>query len=148
MKSIEKRIGAAALMLTAVLSASAFDAIYVRQTSGDTKIALADLKEIAFLDEGVSVVTTDGSSLYGYDTFCSLRFNQNHSGGVTEVVADAAYSFDGNVLEIPGSESVSVYSFDGRLVLDAAGTTADVRQLPVGIYLVKAGNVTFKIVKR
>ena len=148
MNFINKSIGVLTLVLASASTASAFDALYVRQTTGDTKFAIADITEIAFLDEGVSVVTAGGANLYGYDNFCSLRFNQEHTGGVESTFADVNYKFDGSMVAVPGAASIEVYSFDGSKVLGVEGDKADVQLLSAGVYVVKAGNVAFKIVKR
>lgn len=147
MKSILKSIGVAALTLTAT-TASAFDTLYVRQTSGDTQIALSDITEIQFLDEGVSVTTTQGTQTFDYANFCSLRFDQNHTGGVAALEGDAAYGIEGNRVYIAGASGVSVFATDGRMVLSSSGSEADLQTLPAGLYLVKGGRVALKFVKK
>lgn len=147
MNSIVKTIGVAALTLTAT-TASAFDTLYVRQVSGDTAIALSEVTEIQFLDEGVAVTTTQGTQSFDYSTFCSLRFDQNHTGGVEALKGDAGYSIDGNRVTIAGAAEVSVVATDGRTVLTARGSEADLQTLPTGLYLVKGGCVAVKFVKK
>lgn len=72
---------------------------------------------------------------------------------VTEVDADKIYTFiSGNTLNVAGVEagtSIAVYSIDGKLLVNevATGTVHSIDGLAKGLYIVKAGEKTFKVIK-
>ncbi|MCL2649769.1 MAG: T9SS type A sorting domain-containing protein [Candidatus Azobacteroides sp.] len=71
--------------------------------------------------------------------------------GITTPSIDAAKAYiEGGILYLPESGSaVQIYNVSGQLVLNAVatGATVDVSSLAKGIYIVKAGVATFKVVK-
>ncbi len=72
---------------------------------------------------------------------------------VNDVDANKTYTFfDGNTLNVVGVEagtSIAVYSVAGKLLVDevASGSTHTINGLANGVYLVKAGAKTLKVVK-
>lgn len=125
----------------------AADYLYVRQSGGDTQLAVSNIKEITFPSGSVVVTMTDGTSKsYSSSTFVSLRFNGNVGSGVEDAVVANGVVFDGVIVKAP-QEGIAIYSTDGRLVLTTEESQADVSSLASGIYIVKTGCVTTKIVK-
>ena len=54
--------------------------------------------------------------------------------------------YDGEIVKAP-QEGISVYSTDGRLILATEESTVGVSSLSNGVYIVKSGSLTTKIVK-
>lgn len=126
----------------------AADNLYVRQSSGDTQISISNIKEITFPSGSVVVSLNDGTSkTYSSSTFVSLRFNGNINVGIEDVMSEEAVVFDGNSITVPEGCGITIYTTDGRLVYATEESVADVTSLSKGIYIVKAGCVTTKIVK-
>lgn len=126
----------------------AADELYVRQSGGDTKFNISSIKEITFPSGQVVVTMTDGSSKsYSSSSFVSLRFDGKQNVGIENVseVADNII-FDG--VNVRTSQAgIMIYSTDGRLVLSSEDVLVNVSSLASGIYIVKAGGLTSKIVK-
>ena len=142
-----KKVFSFILMAIIGLSMYAADELYVRQTGGDTKISISSVKEITFPSGQVVVALNDGSSkTYNSSSFVSLRFNGNIGSGVENAMAEDAISFDGVVVK-SSQEGIAIYSADGRLVVASEGTEVNVSSLAGGIYIVKSGSLTSKIVK-
>ena len=142
-----KKVFSFILMAIIGLSMYAADELYVRQTGGDTKINISSIKEITFPSGQVVVALNDGSSkTYNSSSFVSLRFNGNIGSGVENAMAEDAISFDGVVVK-SSQEGIAIYSADGRLVVASEGTEVNVSSLAGGIYIVKSGSLTSKIVK-
>lgn len=121
--------------------------LYVRQNSGDTKISISSIKEISFPSGQVVVALNDGSTkTYNSSSFVSLRFNGNIGSGVENAMVEDAISFDGVVVK-SSQDGIAVYSTDGRLIIASEGTEINVSMLASGIYIVKSGSLTSKIVK-
>ena len=121
--------------------------LYVRQNSGDTKISISSIKEISFPSGQVVVAFNDGSTkTYNSSSFVSLRFNGNIGSGVENAMVEDAISFDGVVVK-SSQDGIAVYSTDGRLIIASEGTEINVSMLASGIYIVKSGSLTSKIVK-
>lgn len=126
----------------------AADYLYVRQSGGDTQLAVSNIKEITFPSGSVVVTMTDGTSkTYSSSSFVSLRFNGNVNVGIEDVVNEESVVFDGSSITVPAGCGMTIYTTDGRLVYATEESVADVTSLSKGIYIVKTGCVTTKIVK-
>ena len=135
------------LMAIIGLSMYAADELYVRQSDGDAKISISSIKEITFPSGQVVIALNDGTSkTYNSSSFVSLRFNGNIGSGVENAMAEDGISFDGVVVKSP-QEGIAVYSTDGRLVAASEDAEVNVSSLANGIYIVKSGSLTSKIVK-
>ncbi len=134
------------------LSMTASDYLYVRQKSGDTKIALSAISHITFPETGgVVICNADGTTnTYADENLYSLRFNNNVSGVESAIEnTDVIISNDGNLVtvNVEGVEIV-VYALDGAIVAQGSNSTVGISCLQSGLYIVKAGCVTTKIVKK
>ena len=142
-----KKVFSFILMAIVGLSMYAAEELYVRQTGGDTKISINSIQEITFPSGQVVVKMTDGTSkTYSSSSFISLRFNGNVGSGVESAMVDDAFAFDGVVVKSPQA-GIAVYSADGRFVAASEDAEVNVSSLASGIYIVKSGSLTSKIVK-
>ena len=142
-----KKIFSFIMSAVATLSMFAADELYVRQNSGDTRISIGSIKEITFPSGQVVVKMTDGSSkTYSSSSFVSLRFNGNIGSGVEDVVSENAIVYDGVVVKAPQT-GIMIYSTDGCLVMSSEESEVNISSLASGVYVVKAGCLTSKIVK-
>lgn len=74
----------------------------------------------------------------------------------TSIQSDGQMRMHGETLHISGfcpKESVSVYSIEGKKVLDTTtnsegSVTIDINSLATGIYVVKTGSITHKFIKK
>lgn len=66
--------------------------------------------------------------------------------GVKETTASKVYSENGNVVVKNNGESVAVYTVDGRQIASMKGSST--LALPKGMYVVKSGNDTFKLLNK
>ena len=134
-------------MMLLSLPMFAADDLYVRQSGGDTKISIGSIKEITFPSGQVVVTMADGSKkTYSSSSFVSLRFNGNIDSGVEDVIGENAIVYDGVVVKAPQA-GIMIYSTDGCLVMSSEDAEVNVSSLANGIYIVKAGGLTSKIVK-
>lgn len=136
------------LMVLLGLPMFAADDLYVRLDDGDTKISISSIKEITFPSGSVEVSLTDGTTKsFSSSTFVSLRFNGNAASVVENLLnGDDVIVFDGLMVKSPQA-GIVIYSADGRLVQTSDGECVDVSALAEGIYIVKSGCLTSKIVK-
>ena len=137
------------LFLIMLLSVSVFasDVLFVRQNSGDTQLTISNIKEITFPSGSVVVTMTDGTSkTYSSSSFVSLRFDGNINVGVEDAINENGVLYDGVIVKAPQA-GIAIYSTDGRLVLATEEAQVNVSSLASGIYIVKTGCVTTKIVK-
>lgn len=140
------------LLISFSLSATAVENLVVRQNTGDTQFSISTIKEITFDGTGAKISFNDGTSQsYAKGTLVSLRFNTELSG-VEDVAleGEAAILFDGNVITVVGEdcEEINVYSLSGALVATGEGNELEVSELVKGAYVVQAGSLTTKIIKR
>ena len=143
-----KKVFSCFLAMLLALPIFASDIIYVRQKGGDTQLEIGKIKEISFPSGSVVVTMTDGSSkTYSASSFVSLRFNGNVNVGIDDVVDGAnGIVYDGEIVK-SSHEGISIYATDGRLVLSTNESSLEVQSLSNGVYLVKSGSLTSKIVK-
>lgn len=138
------------LILIMMLSLQVFGAeeLYVRQNSGDTRLNISSIKEITFPSGQVVITMTDGSSkTFNSSSFVSLRFNGNIGSGVENVALDESIVYDGVTVKAPQS-GILIYSTDGCLILSSEASEVNVSTLEKGVYIVKSGELTSKIIKR
>ena len=143
-----KKIFSFIMSAVATLSMFAADELYVRQNSGDTRISIGSIKEITFPSGQVVVTMNDGTSkTYESSSFISLRFNGNQNVGIESIsnIVDSIV-FNGAIVKSP-QLGILIYSTDGCLVMSSEGTEVNVSSLESGVYVVKAGCLTSKIVK-
>ena len=138
------------LILIMMLSLQVFAAeeLYVRQNSGDTRLNISSIKEISFPSGQVVITMTDGSTkTYSSSTFISLRFNGNIGSGIENVEQEEAIVYDGVTVKTPQS-GILIYSTDGCLIISSEMSEVNVSTLEKGVYIVKSGDLTTKIIKR
>ena len=86
-------------------------------------------------------------SLYSSSNFVSLRFDGKVNVGIEGVEEGFdEIIYDGEIVKAP-QEGISVYSTDGRLILATEESILEVSSLSNGVYIVKSGSLTTKIVK-
>ncbi|MBQ2838262.1 MAG: T9SS type A sorting domain-containing protein [Muribaculaceae bacterium] len=143
-----KKVFSCFLILLLALPVFAADIIYVRQNSGDTQLSISSIKEITFPSGSVVVTMTDGSTkTYSSSNFVSLRFDGKINVGIEGVEEGFdEIIYDGEIVKAP-QEGISVYSTDGRLILATEESILEVSSLSNGVYIVKSGSLTTKIVK-
>lgn len=106
---------------------------------------------LRFVDGGVTV-NADAYSFSNLKNFyISLTDDPN---GIEHKLAEAKVSYSHHVLAIPsvGAGSVQVFSVDGTRVYPVVRSEAgflfvDLSHLPQGVYAVKAGNTSLKVIK-
>ena len=130
------------------LQVFAADELYVRQNSGDTRLNISSIKEISFPSGQVVITMTDGSTkTYSSSSFISLRFNGNIGSGIENVEQEGAIVYDGVTVKAPQS-GIFIYSTDGCLIISSEMSEVNVSTLEQGVYIVKSGDLTTKIIKR
>lgn len=106
---------------------------------------------LRFVDGGVTV----NADTYSFSNLKHFYISlTDDPSGIEHKLTDAKVSFSHNVLAIPttDAESVRVYSVDGTRVHPALRSEAgflfvDLSHLPQGIYAVKVGDTSLKVVK-
>ena len=143
------------LALVSSLTASATDFyLWLNAASGDeTSWAVSGLQKITFSGTNVVITTTDGSSsTYAMSDVSKLHFETSPTA-INDVQAGQAVRFDGTALQVSASEGTRVDVFTatgtlaGRATVDGTGRVS-LSNLPSGVYMVKIGNNTTKILKR
>ncbi len=143
------------LLLLMAMSMSATDQLYVRQITGDSAYGISTISHITFPTDGSGVVLnfTDGTSkTFARSQFVSLRFNGDLSGldfvGSNDNQALLYKNESAEIVLLGAEATIQVYSANGALVAQGEGSVLNVSHLANGTYIVKAGSLTSKIVKR
>lgn len=140
------------LISCALPLSAATEYLVVRQKTGDTSFSITTIKEITFDGTGAKIAFSDGTTQsYAKGALVSLRFNNGLSSIEGEsILAAPSILFDGEVITVVGidCELITVYSLSGALVAIGEGNSLDVSELIEGAYVVQAGSLTSKIIKR
>jgi len=117
---------------------------------------LADRPEVTFVGTDLVVNCVNSTTSFALPDVIRFTF-LNTTDAVEELKADEAQvNFRDGIIVIDhlkAGATVAVYSVDGRLVRQLtareSGTySLNLSELPVGVYVVKADRVTYKIAKR
>lgn len=138
-------------------SAEDGNAMIVETKGGNTVTFLfAQKPEMTFAGENVEIKSVDNTVAYPMADVLQVRFEYIPTGVAKVENGDLSFRFDGGKLEAEGLaplSAVAVYSTDGaecvRGQADAGGRAVlAIGGLKPGVYVVKAGNVSYKIIKK
>lgn len=139
------------ILLSVAMSVYATDELVVSQTSGETVWAVSSIKDITFDGNGVKVSFNDDTSVYySKSTLNMLKFNVT-SSGINDLSDNSTpkISINGNIITVDGNVSeIKVYSLAGIVVAQGKGSQIDISGLTDGAYIVQAGSLITKIMKR
>lgn len=161
---MKKTIIAIAAVLASAITASAVDykhKLIVNKTDGikvEYKFEDTPVATIEGDDLKIELVSTKESVLYPIADLANLTFEKKEYDSVESVGDDASrvsFGISRETLEVSGlaaGTSVSVHDLSGMLratgVCDASGSaTLDIGSLGSGVYIVEAGNNTFKFIR-
>ena len=122
-----------------------------------TTYMLAERPQVRFEGANLRVVSAKADVTYRLSDILRFTYEKRSVTGVSELQAEpAAVDYEDGELVISGLKAgaaVGVYSLDGKLVRQLtarhAGTyRLSLAALPQGVYIVKADNITYKILKR
>lgn len=122
-----------------------------------TTYMLADKPEVSFAEDGMHVKSTKGDFIYNLSDVLRFTYKKQDPNGISEQrIEQASIDYDGGVLVVSGIKagaSVGIYAMDGKPVQQLTATRTgtyriSLSSLPQGVYLVKAENITYKIMKR
>ena len=122
-----------------------------------TTYMLAERPQVRFEGANLRVVSAKADVTYRLSDILRFTYEKRSVTGVSELQAEpAAVDYEDGELVIRGLKAgaaVGVYSLDGKLVRQLtarhAGTyRLSLAALPQGVYIVKADNITYKIMKR
>jgi len=92
-------------------------------------------------------ITVAASATSNLTTIRSFAYEITAAGITVPSIDKVNAYINGNMLYFPESGAVHIYNVSGQLVLSASGASVDISSLNKGVYVVKAGAATFKVVK-
>ena len=122
-----------------------------------TAFFLKDKPQVTFDGPNLKVTSTAGDTSFALSDVLRFTYAKKDPTGIDEMVTDpTGVDFQGDVLvisQLNANGDVSVYALDGKLLRQLKASHAgtyrlNLSELPAGLYLVKADNVTYKILKR
>ena len=122
----------------------------------ETAFFLKDKPQVTFEGTDLKVASQNGDTTFPLADVLRFTYALKDTSGINETVdRKTSVSFEDDVLvisEIKAGNMVSIYSLDGKLLNQLTpqhtGTyRLNLSELPSGLYLVKAGNITYKITK-
>lgn len=126
------------------------------KNGAETTFFLKDKPNVTFEGTDLKVVSNKETVTFALSDVLRFTYVKKDASGIDETVVDPTeVSYDGGVLvisQLKQGASVDIYSLDGKLLRQLtahhSGTyRLNLSELPKGVYLVKADNVTYKIMK-
>lgn len=143
-----------ALVLTLSVSAQTYSFLTVKTADGREKSLSLDGLKLTFDNGTLQAVNSAESASFSLSSLASMYFAVSATG-IQAVTSDAAAStIDAGRLTVdaPAGTPVKVYTVSGQLVGSYTKTTNGAEQLgstlPHGVYVVRAGNSTSKLLAR
>lgn len=156
-----KRLQLLLLMLLALpigMLADSQNTLVVKLKNGaETAFFLKDQPNVTFEGTNLKIVSQKETVTFALSDVLRFTYVKKDPSGIDETVVDPTeVSFEGGVLvisQLKQGASVDIYSLDGKLLRQLtahhSGTyRLNLSELPKGVYLVKADNVTYKIMKQ
>ena len=132
--------------------------LVVKMKNGaETAFFLKDKPNVTFEGTNLKVVSEKTTTTFALADVLRFTYVKRDPSGINEQIVDPTeISYEDGVLvisQIKAGASVGIYALDGKLVrqlkAQRAGTyRLSLSELPTGLYLVKADNVTYKITKQ
>ena len=127
------------------------------KNGAETAFFLKDQPNVTFEGTNLKVVSQKETVTFTLSDVLRFTYVKKDPSGIDETVTDPTeVSYEGGVLvisQLKQGATVDVYSPDGKQVrqlkANRSGTyRLNLSELPTGLYLVKADNITYKIMKQ
>ena len=149
------------MLLTAMcvrIQADQVETLIVTLKNGaQTAFFLKDKPQVKFEGTDLKVTSDAGNATFALADVLRFTYDKKDPSGINETVIDpTGVSFKDDILvisQLKANATVSIYALDGKLLrqltAQRSGTyRLNLSELPAGLYLVKADNITYKITKR
>lgn len=149
------------MLLTAMcvrMQADQVETLIVTLKNGaQTAFFLKDKPQVKFEGTDLKVTSDAGNATFALADVLRFTYDKKDPSGINETVIDpTGVSFKDDILvisQLKANATVSIYALDGKLLrqltAQRSGTyRLNLSELPAGLYLVKADNITYKITKR
>lgn len=136
-----------AVMTTQLWAAGKVLRVELRDGTSET-YTLSEKPRVTFAGADAVITTAEASTSYERAEIKNFTFvSDTGTEGVDDIMTPTVnYTYLDGVFTAPGC-NIAVYALSGTLVCSATDS-ADMRNLNPGIYIVKAGNRTIKIIKK
>ena len=141
-----------------VKAADEVETLIIQMKNGsENAFFLKDKPKVTFEGSNLKVSAATGDVSYALSDVLRFTYAKKSPTGISEQVENPTdVIFEGDVLvisQLKANAVASIYALDGKLIRQLkpqrAGTyRINLSELPSGLYLVKADNVTYKITKR
>ena len=127
------------------------------KNGSQTAFFLKDKPQVKFEGTNLKVTSTVSDISFALADVLRFTYDKKDLTGIDEAVTDpTGVAFQGDMLiisQLKANCSIGIYALDGKLLrqLTAPHTGTyrlNLSELPTGLYLVKADNITYKIAKR
>ena len=131
--------------------------IILMKNGSENAFFLKDKPKVTFEGTRLKVSATTGDVSFALADVQRFTYAKKSTTGISEQVENpTGVTFEGDVLvisQLKANATANIYALDGKLIRQLkpqrAGTyRINLSELPSGLYLVKADNVTYKITKR
>ena len=131
--------------------------IILMKNGSENAFFLKDKPKVTFEGTSLKVSAATGDVSFALADVMRFTYAKKSTSGISEQVENpTGVSFEGDVLvisQLKANTTASIYALDGKLIRQLkpqrAGTyRISLSELPSGLYLVKADNVTYKITKQ
>lgn len=147
--TLRNRFLAVALTLMSGVGTMYADHVIVVHTGdSESSYQLKDVEEITFGEEGITVKTVNVSSPFSYSDISKIDFSKTPTDIQDVKVSQEGFSIYGRTIEYTSNRNaeICVYDISGKAIAKSQGKI-DISALPHGIYVVRTGGQSFKVVR-
>lgn len=143
---MRKSYAIAALLCGALMGHAAEKGLQIEFKDGTKAVyALASQPVVTFAGDDFTIHSSSADTNYPRADVKNFTFIDNVTS-VVDVVGATRYSWRDNIFECPG-HAIEVYSMAGMLMASGADSVS-LHDFPAGIYIVRAGRQSIKIVTK
>ena len=151
MKIIRTFIASALLALSTTAMADNYQYLTVTQTSGETNFAVSSIQKITFDSTNMVLHLSDGTTQQLPLSGLTKMFFSDGQASIGSTTMQSKLQFSNGILraDITAGETIAVYNMKGERVLSANESgTFDLSNFTTGVYIIKVGQETRKVVNK
>ncbi|MBR1414765.1 MAG: T9SS type A sorting domain-containing protein [Prevotella sp.] len=151
MKTLRTFLASALLALSATAMADEYQYLTVTETSGETNYAVSNIQKITFDSTYMVLHLSDGTTQQVPLSGLTKMFFSDGQAGIATTQMQSKIQFHNGILraDVASGESISVFNMKGEKVFSAhASGTYDLSTLTKGVYIIKVGQETRKVINK
>lgn len=127
--------------------------VVVHQEQGRTVFCLQQKPVVSFTDAGLKLVCDKSEVLYPLEKYLKFTIEDSYTETAVEGIESNSFSISDDEISASGCQCLKLFTSDGKLIVTENANengiaSVYIKNLEKGIYIVNAGDVSFKFFKK